>query len=80
MQIEDHLTQIRNRMATGARKVPARLLKDLIAQMGPTELSDWRPDIVRIVNDFTKKPRKSYWKFSTGAIRHIPTRAGARQE
>ena len=58
MQIEDHLTQIRNRMATGERKVPARLLKDLIDQMGPSELSDWRPDIIRIVNEFTKKSRK----------------------
>ena len=43
MQIEDHLTQIRNRMATGERKVPVRLLKDLIDQMGSSELSDWRP-------------------------------------
>ena len=58
MQIEDHLTRIRNSMATGQRKKPARLLKDLIGQMGSSELSDWRPDILRIVNEFTKKPRK----------------------
>jgi len=48
MQIEDHLTRIRNSMATGQRKEPARQLKDLIGQMGSSELSDWRPDIVRI--------------------------------
>ena len=45
-------------MATGQRKEPARLLKDLIGQMGSSELSDWRPDILRIVDEFTKKPRK----------------------
>ena len=58
MQIEDHLTRIRNSMATGQRKEPARLLKDLIDQMGSSELSDWRPDILRIVDEFTKKPRR----------------------
>ena len=45
-------------MATGQRKAPARLLKDLIGQMGSSELSDWRPDILRIVDEFTKTPRK----------------------
>ena len=45
-------------MTTGQRKEPARLLKELIGQMGPSELSDWRPDILRIADEFTKKPRK----------------------
>ena len=45
-------------MAKGERKEPARLLKDLLGQMGSPELSDWRPDIVRIVHEFTKKPRR----------------------
>ena len=49
-------------MATGERDVPERLLKDLIGQMGPSELSDWRPDIVRIVNDFQKKRRRNLLK------------------
>lgn len=59
MQIEDHLTRIKNMMATGKRKEPVSLLKDLISQMGPSELSDWRPDISRIADEFTKKPRKN---------------------
>lgn len=66
MQIEDHLTQIKNRMATGERKDPARRLKDLIGQMGPSELSDWRPDIDRIVNEFTKKPRRELLEILDG--------------
>lgn len=69
MQIEDHLTRIKNRMATGERKEPARLLKDLISQMGPSELSDWRPDIVRIVNEFTKKPRRELLEILDGRSR-----------
>lgn len=68
MQIEDHLTRIRNSMATGQRKEPARLLKDLIDQMGPSELSDWRPDIVRIANEFTKKPRRELLETLDGQI------------
>ena len=59
MQIEDHLTLIKNKMATGERDGPERLLKDLIGQMGPAELLDWRPDIDRIVNEFLPKRRRN---------------------
>ena len=62
MQIEEHLTQIKNRMAIGERDGPERLLRDLIIQMGPAELSDWRLDIVRIINEFQKKRRKNLLK------------------
>ena len=58
MQIEDHLSLIKNKMATGERDYPERLLKDLIGQMGSAELLDWRPDIDRIVNEFLPKRRK----------------------
>ena len=69
MQIEDHLTLIRNMMATGEREVPERLLMDLIGQMGASELSDWRPDIVRIVNEFQKKRRGNLLKILDGRNR-----------
>ena len=69
MQIEDHLTRIKNRMATGEREVPERLLMDLIGQMGASELSDWRPDIVRIVNEFQKKRRGNLLKILDGRNR-----------
>ena len=59
MQIEEHLTEIKNRMAIGERDGPEQLLKDLIVQMGPAELSDWRLDIVRIINEFQKKRRRN---------------------
>lgn len=58
-QIEDHLTQIKDRMATGEREAPERLLKDLIGQMGRLELSDWRVDIEHMANQFLKKRRKN---------------------
>lgn len=49
-------------MAIGERDVPERLLRDLIVQMGPAELSDWRLDIDRIINEFQKKRRKNLLK------------------
>ena len=58
-QIEDHLTQIKDRMATGERDVPERLLKNLIGQMGRLELSDWQVDIKYIADQFQKKRRKN---------------------
>ena len=58
-QIEDHLTQIKDRMATGEREAPERLLKDLIGQMGRLELSDWRVDIEHMANQFQKKRRRN---------------------
>lgn len=75
MQIEDHLTQIKHKMATGERKEPARMLKDLIDQMGPSELSDWRPDIVRIVSEFTKRPRKELLEALDGERRKAAAHA-----
>ncbi len=59
MKIEEHLTQIKNRMAIGERHEPERMLMDLIAQMGPSERADWRPDIVRIADEFQKKRRRN---------------------
>ena len=58
-QIEDHLTQIKDRIATGEREAPERLLKDLIGQMGRLELSDWRVDIEHMADQFQKKRRKN---------------------
>ena len=71
MQIEDHLTRIKNRMATGERKVPERLLADLIGQMGASELSDWHPDIDRIVNEFQKKRRGKLLKILDARNREL---------
>ena len=67
-QIEDHLTQIKDRMATGERDVPERLLKDLIGQMGRLELSDWRVDIMHIADQFQKRRRKNIQELLNEAI------------
>ena len=53
--IEDHLTKIKDRMAIGERAAPERLLTDLMKQMGSAELSDWRLDIIRLLDQFQKK-------------------------
>ena len=55
--IEEHLTTIEHLMARGERAEPERLLTDLINQMGTTEVSVWRRDILRIVERFQKKRR-----------------------
>lgn len=59
MQIEDHLTLIKSKMAIGERQGPERLLIDLLTQMGPAELADWRPDLLRIIGEFQKKRQKN---------------------
>ena len=58
MQIEEHLTQIKERMARGERAEPESQLIDLMSQMGPATLSEWRPDIERIIREFQRKRRR----------------------
>ena len=57
--IEEHLTQIDYQLARGQREEPERLLAELIGQMGPVELSDWRPDILKMADQFQKKRRRN---------------------
>ncbi len=57
--IEEHLTQIDHRLALGQREEPERLLAELIGQMGPVELSDWRLDILKMTDQFQKKRRRN---------------------
>ena len=57
--IEEHLTQIDHQLALGYREEPERLLAELIGQMGPVELSDWRPDILKMADQFQKKRRRN---------------------
>ena len=69
MQTEDHLRHIKDKMAIGERREPERLLEDLIGQMGPSELISWRPDIVRIVNEFGKTRRRKLHEILDGRSR-----------
>lgn len=57
--IEEHLTQIDHQLALGQREEPERLLVELIGQMGSAELSDWRPDILKMTDQFQKKRRRN---------------------
>ena len=57
--IEEHLTQIDHQLALGQREEPERLLAELIGQMGSAELSDWRPDILKMTDQFQKKRRRN---------------------
>ena len=68
--IEEHLTQIDNGLACGQREEPERLLAELIGQMGSAELSDWRPDILKIVDQFHKKRRKNLHGLIDKALRN----------
>lgn len=56
--IEDQLTQITHRMARGEREAPRRDLEDLIAQMSGDQLTDWRQDIMHLVDQFQRKKRR----------------------
>ena len=66
--IEKHLTQIDHQLARGQREEPERLLAKLISQMGPAELSDWRPDILKMVDQFQKKRRRNLRELIENAL------------
>ncbi len=68
MQIEDHLTRIKDRMAKGKRAEPESQLIDLMSQMGPVTLSEWRPDIERIVREFQTKRRRTLMQYLDDGI------------
>ena len=55
--IEYHLTTIEDNLAKGQGERPERLLTELINQMGMAELTEWRQDILKIVEKFQKKRR-----------------------
>ena len=58
MQVEEHLKSIQSLMSKGERAEPQRQLQELMNQMGPDALSEWRPDLDRIISTFHKKRRK----------------------
>ena len=66
--IEETLTQIQSRLDAGQALWPEQRLTELIEQMGPAELSDWRTDIEMLVNKFHKKRRNTLWKFYSEQI------------
>ena len=68
MQIEEHLTQIKDRMARGERAEPESQLIDLMSQMGPATLSEWRPDIERIIREFQTKRRRRLMQYLDDGI------------
>ena len=56
--IEAILTEIQSRMDGPERDWPEQRLTELLKQMGPAELSDWRTDIQALIDKFHKKRRK----------------------
>ena len=66
--IEATLTEIQSRLDGGEAAWPEQRLTELMEQMGPAELSDWRTDIEMLVDKFHKKRRKSLRKFYTDRI------------
>lgn len=68
MQIEEHLTRIKDRMAKGERAEPESQLIDLMSQMGPATLSEWRPDIERIIREFQTKRRRTLMQYLDDGI------------
>lgn len=60
--IEERLTEIRSRMDGGERDWPERRLTELMENMGPVELADWRADIEMLVGKFLPKRRRNLLK------------------
>ena len=60
--IEASLTEIRSRLDSGERDWPEQRLTELIEQMGPAQLSDWRADIEMLVDKFYPKRRRNLLK------------------
>ena len=56
--IEASLTEIQSRLDGAEREWPEQRLTELLEQMGPAELSDWRADIQVLIDKFHKKRRK----------------------
>ena len=56
--IEASLTEIQARLDGPEREWPQQRLTELLEQMGPAELSDWRTDIQALIDKFHKKRRK----------------------
>ena len=57
--IEASLTEIQSRLDGGEAEWPERRLIELMGQMGPAELLDWRTDIEMLADKFYKKRRKN---------------------
>ena len=69
--IEATLTDIKDRMARAQRELPERLLTELMEQAGPAVLSEWRTDIMDLVDQFQKKRRRrllEVYRARTGAV------------
>lgn len=71
-KIEDHLTQIKDKIARGQREGPQRDLTELMGQMGRAELSDWRPDITNLIHQFQKKRRRDLLMALDSAAQNAP--------
>ena len=56
--VADHLTRIKSALARGERDQPAAHLRELIRQMGSSELADWKLDIENVISEF-EPDRKS---------------------
>ena len=67
--IEASLTEIQSRLDGGERDWPERRLTELMEQMGPAELSNWRTDIEMLVDKFYKKRRRNLLKIYQAKVR-----------
>src|SRR5438046_2572578 len=55
--IEDQLAGIEQLLAKGHAKEPQVLLRQLLSEMGPTEVAEWRVDLQRLIDRFHPKRR-----------------------
>ena len=78
--IEASLTEIQSRMDGGEREWPERRLTELMEQMGPGELLDWRTDIEMLVDKFYKKRRKNLLKIYQARVDGVGTTTAEIQE
>ena len=67
--IEENLTEIQSRMDGGEREWPERRLAELMEQMGPAELLDWRTDIEILVDKFCRKRRRNLLEIYRAKVR-----------
>ena len=66
--IEASLTEIQSRLDGAERDWPEQRLTELMEQMGPAELSDWRADIETLIDKFHKKRRRNLLKIYSARV------------
>ena len=78
--IEASLTEIQSRLDGAEREWPEQRLAELLEQMGPAEISDWRTDLQVLIEKFHKKRRRRLQQIYDAKISSSGTAAKETQE